>query len=149
MVTFTLSQRIWELNHVPYMPSCQRCANYSIWCPNVPKGCQSSNLARQKAYQFFNCFSKEFFNYLNFSIILNIWEFQEYFGNSRKLISWNKEFKFWHFQNFIKEKSPKIFDVVFNGACGINWTIIRLVRNRAEYIFLSTYFYMPCVNMPI
>ena len=144
MVTFTLSQRIWELNHLPYVPSCQRCANYSIWCPNVSKA--GANLSTSPAKRRIN-FSAVFQN--NFSIILNIWEFQEYFRNSRKLISWNKEFKSWHFQNFIKEKSSKIFDVVFNGACGINWLIIRLVRNRAEYIFVFTYFYMPCVNRPI
>ena len=35
--------------------------------------------------------SKEF---LNFSIMLNIFNFQEYLGNFRKLISRNKEFKF-------------------------------------------------------
>ena len=61
--------------------------------------------------------------------MLNICKFQEYLGNSRKLILRNKEFKFWHLQNFIKEKScqPKTFDVVFNGVCGINRTIIGLV----------------------
>ena len=36
--------------------------------------------------------------------MLNIYKFQEYLGNSRKLISLNKEFKFSHLQNFIKEK---------------------------------------------
>ena len=51
--------------------------------------------------------------------MLNIFKLQEYLANSRKLISRNKEFKFWHLQNFIKEKSPKIFDVVFNGGCEI------------------------------
>ena len=46
--------------------------------------------------------------------MLNICKFQEYLGNFRKLISWNKEFKFWHLQNFINEKpcQPKTFDVV-------------------------------------
>ena len=102
MVTFTLSQRIWELNHLPYVPSCQRCANYSIWCPKVPKA--GANLSTSPAKRRIN-FSAVFQN--NFSIILNIWEFQEYFRNSRKLISWNKEFKSWHFQNFIKENLLK------------------------------------------
>ena len=102
MVTFTLSQRIWELNHLPYVPSCQRCANYSIWCPNVSKA--GANLSTSPAKRRIN-FSAVFQN--NFSIILNIWEFQEYFRNSRKLISWNKEFKSWHFQNFIKENLLK------------------------------------------
>ena len=36
--------------------------------------------------------------------MLNICKFQEYLGNSRKIISRNKEFKLWHLQNFIKEK---------------------------------------------
>ena len=35
--------------------------------------------------------------------MLNICKFQEYLGNSRKLILRNKEFKFWHLQNFIKD----------------------------------------------
>ena len=50
--------------------------------------------------------------------MLNICKFQEYLGNSRKLNPQNKEFKFCHLQNFIKEKpcQPKIFDVLFNGA---------------------------------
>ena len=34
-------------------------------------------------------------------------------------------------------KSPKMFDVVFNGACEINRTS-TLVRNGAENIFLFT-----------
>ena len=39
--------------------------------------------------------------------------FQEYLGISRKLILRNKEFKFWHLQNFIKEKpcQPKTYDL--------------------------------------
>ena len=54
--------------------------------------------------------SKEF---LNFSIMLNIFNFQEYLGNFRKLISRNKEFKFWYLQSFINEKpcQPKTFEV--------------------------------------
>ena len=54
--------------------------------------------------------------------MLNICQFQGYLGNSRKLISLNKEIKFWHLQNFMTEKAcqSEIFDVIFN---------------RAEYIF--------------
>ena len=92
MVTFALLQRVWELNRMPYVPrrasmahvpTCQtranfsfvrinvlinvptfrRCANNSIWCANVPKRFQFVNFACQKAYQFFNYFSKGFFNY--------------------------------------------------------------------------------------
>ena len=115
----------------------------------VPKVCQVFNLACQlakgvpifqirlpKDVPIFQLFFKRIFQFFNFSIMLNICKFQEYLGNSRKLISRNKEFKFWHLQNFIKEKSPKTFDVVFNGACEINQTIIHLVWNGAEYIFL-------------
>ena len=70
--------------------------------------------------------------------MLTICKFQEYLGNSRKLISRNKEFIFWHLQTLIKEKpcQPKTFDVVFNRARGINRTIVRLVQNGAEYTFL-------------
>ena len=61
------------------------------------------------------------FGFFNFSMMLNVCKFQEYLGNSRKLISQNKEFKFWHLQNFINEKpcQPKIFDVVFNEHVGL------------------------------
>ena len=61
--------------------------------------------------------------------MLNIFEFQEYLRISRKFASRNKEFKFQHLQNFIKEKpyKPKTFDVVLDGARGINQTNIRLV----------------------
>ena len=84
---------------------------------------------RQKGATIFRLFFKRIFQFLSFLIMLNICKFQEYLGNFRKLISWNKEFKFWHLQNFINEKpcQPKTFDVVFNGAGGINWTVIRLV----------------------
>ena len=43
--------------------------------------------------------------------MFNICKFQEYLGNSRKYISRNKEFKYWHFQNFIKEKHLKSFSM--------------------------------------
>ena len=84
---------------------------------------------KKKGATIFQLFFKRIFQFLSFSIMLNICKFQEYLGNFRKLISWNKEFKFWHLQNFINEKpcQPKTFDVVFNGAGGINWTVIRLV----------------------
>ena len=61
--------------------------------------------------------------------MLNICKFQEYLGNSKKFISWNKEFKFWDLQNFNKQKpyQPKIFDIIFNVARGINRKITRLV----------------------
>ena len=51
--------------------------------------------------------------------MFNICKFQEYLGSSRK---------------FIQEKlyQPKTFDVVFNGARGINRTITRLEQNGAK-----------------
>ena len=72
---------------------CQRRANFSIWRANVPKVCQFFNLACQcakrranistlparKAFQFFNYFSKEnIFQFLNFSLMLNISKIQEF-----------------------------------------------------------------------
>ena len=121
---------------VVYVPTHQRAKSmltshcYVSTCHkriNVSKACQFFNLARQRpkgvpifnsgceeAYQFFNYFSKKNL-FLNFSIMLNILKF-EYLDNCIKSISRNKEFKFWHLQNFIKEKSyqPKTFNVVFN-----------------------------------
>ena len=155
---------MWELNRVPfvlrhasmvYLPTCQtrpnfsfvhvnvlinlptclRCANYSILSCQRAKGVPISQNRLPKSVPIFQLFFKRFFQFLNFSIMLNIWKFQEYLGKPRKLISRNKESKFWQWQNFIKEKPPKIFDVVFNGPCGISQTINRLVWNGAEYFF--------------
>ena len=39
--------------------SCQRRATFSTWLAKVPKASQFFNFTRQKASQFFNCFSKE------------------------------------------------------------------------------------------
>ena len=107
------------------MLTCHRCANCSAWCANMPKANQLFNFTCQKAYQFF-LFFKRIFQFMNFSIMVNICKFQEYLGNCRKPISQIKEFKFWHLQNFIKEKpcQPNAFGVVFYGVRGINRTII-------------------------
>ena len=43
--------------------------------------------------------------------MLNICKFQKYLGNSRKRISQNKEFKFSHLENHIKEKPYKPINV--------------------------------------
>ena len=125
-----------------YVPTSQRHINYSTWHANMPKTCQLFNLACQltkgipifqlclsKGALIFQLIFKRIFQFLNFSIKLNICKFLEYLGNSRKFILRNKEFKFWHLQNFIKEKpyQPKAFSIVFNGACGINQIIIWLV----------------------
>ena len=129
-----------RVNKCANVSTCHRRAIYSTWRANVPKAWQYFNIACQrvkkganfstspakKAYQFFNFFV---FQFLNFSIMLNIGKFLEYLGNSRKIISRNKEFKFWHLQNFIKEKlyQPKTYNSVFSGTRGINRTIIRPV----------------------
>ena len=104
------------------VPNCQRCANYLTWPANV-----STSSAKRRT--IFELLFRRIFQFLNFLIMLNIWKFQECLGNSRNPNSRNKVFKFWHLQNFIKEKpcQPKSFDVVFDGARGINQTIIRLV----------------------
>ena len=67
-------------------------------CANVPKLCQLFNLACQhfKGVPIFQIrlpkgFFKRTFQLSNFSIMLNICKFQKYLGNSRKLISLNKE----------------------------------------------------------
>ena len=108
------------------------------WRANVLKVQQFFNLAYQgvKRRTNFSAVFKRIFQFLNFSIILNICKFQECLGNSRKFISWNKEIKFWHLLNFIKEKpyQPKTFDIVFNEAHEINRTIIRLAQSGAGSI---------------
>ena len=122
-----------RVNKCANVSTCHRRAIYSTWRANVPKAWQYFNIACQrvkkganfstspakKAYQFFNFFV---FQFLNFSIMLNICKFLEYLGNCRKFISRNKECKFWHLQNFIKEKpyQPKTFNVVFNKARRFN-----------------------------
>ena len=71
--------------------------------------------------------------------MLNICKFLEYFGKSRKFILRNKEFKFWHLQNFIKEKPYKTetFNFVFNGACAINLSSYSASVKR--FIYLTLY----------
>ena len=83
------------------VPLFQRSATFSLWRGNKPKNvpvfqlCLSKDvpicqLHRQKACQSFNYFSKEHtFQFLNFSIMLDIFNFQEYLGNWRKFISQN------------------------------------------------------------
>ena len=136
MITFTLSQSVWEFvklrairamrlvwsmcpcvnlpmcqkranfsflraNVPKNVPTCQRCTSYSTWCANV-----------LRANQSFNYFSKEFFNLWIFQLcstianFKNIWAILENLSRETKL-------KFWHLQNFIKEKKPyqsKSFD---------------------------------------
>ena len=84
---------------------------------SAKRGANSSTIF-QKNFSIF-----EFFNHAyHFQI-------SKYLDNSRKLIWRNKESKFLHFQNLIKENpcQPKTFEVVLNRARGINRIIIRLV----------------------
>ena len=69
--------------------------------------------------------------------MLNICKFQEYLGNSRKLILRNKEFKFWHLQNFIKEKScqPTSFSMEYVG-------LTEQLLGSCE-MELNVFFYLP------
>ena len=114
---------------------CQRRANVSAWLANVPKGVPIFQLHLQKGLPIFQLFFQKISQYLNLSIMLNICKFREYLDSSRELISRNKEFKFWHLQNFIKEKpyQPKTFDIVFHGERGITRTVIQLT----DCMFLS------------
>ena len=50
------------------VPTCQRRVSFSTWRAMFQKVCQLSNFAYQKAFQFFNYFSKE--NIFNFWIFL-------------------------------------------------------------------------------
>ena len=97
---------------VVYVPTCP--------CANVPKARQHLLFTWQRVnkranlqifhlgvptWQFFRlacqCAKRRanfliIFQYLKFSIMVNIWKFPEYLGNSRKFISRNKEFQFWY-----------------------------------------------------
>ena len=59
--------------------TCLSCANYSIWRVNVPNGYQFYKFACEKAYQLYNYFSKELFNFWIFQLcstfanFKNIW----------------------------------------------------------------------------
>ena len=124
MVTFTLSQSVREFVKsraicsmcisVVYVPTCQTSADFPFLRANVPINvpmCQRCN--NDSTFQYnFSIF--EFFNYAQYLRISRI------FGQFQKT---------YHLRNFIKEKpcQPKTFDVAFNGARGINRTIIRLV----------------------
>ena len=109
----------------------QRCASYSTWCAKIPKANQFFNFVCQKAYQFFNYFSKEFFKFWVFQLcstfanFKNIWAILENLSSETKNLNFNI-CKISLRKNLDLDPS-NTFDVVFNGACGINRTIIRLV----------------------
>ena len=69
-------------NMLIIMPACQRCSIYSTWHASF------STMSAKRHTNFSIIFKK------NFLIMLGICKFQEYFANSRKLISWNKELNF-------------------------------------------------------
>ena len=102
------------------VPTCQRAKGVPIIQLGVSRSQRRANLSTSLTKMHIS-FSKEFL-FLNFSIMLNICKFLEYLGNCRKFISRNKECKFWHLQNFIKEipYQPKTFKVVFNKARRFN-----------------------------
>ena len=82
------------LNRVPCVlcvPTCQMRVNISFLRANVPKTCHFSNWRANvpRGVPIFQLFSKR----KNDSIMVNICKFQEYLGNSRKVISRSKEFE--------------------------------------------------------
>ena len=132
MVTFTLSKRVWGFPKLHTKRAIRAIRASMIYVPNA---CQILFFMYQrankranvpKAYQLFNYFSKEFLNFWIFQLcsifanFKNIWVIPENLSSETKNVN---------FANFIKESSclPKAFDVIFNGARGINQPIIRLV----------------------
>ena len=71
--------------------TCKMRTSFSVLFANVPILCQ---FCLPKDLPIFQVFFKIILQFLNFSIMLNISKFQEYLGNSRKLISRNKESNF-------------------------------------------------------
>ena len=84
-----------------------KACQFSTWRANVPETCQFLKLACQCAIRRANYFSKKyifqyqlwFFN-INFSIMVNICQFQKCLSISRKFILRKKEFKFLTFACF-------------------------------------------------
>ena len=89
------------------VPTCQRRTSFSIWRANVSETFQFLKLACQCAVRRANYFSKKyifqyqlwFFN-INFSIMVNICQFQKCLSISGKFILRKKEFKFLTFACF-------------------------------------------------
>ena len=79
-----------RVNMLINVPSCQKCAKYSIWRVSLPKGCQFFKFACQKTFQFFNYFSKEFFSFSIFQLcstfanFKNIWAILENLSRETK-----------------------------------------------------------------
>lgn len=104
-------------------------ANFWTWRANVPKGVPCFQLFFKRIFQFWYfqlCLTFE--NFKNISAILE--------NLSRE--SKNLSFDICKIELRKKPYQPKIFDIIFNEARGIDWPIIRLVLNRDEYISLFT-----------
>ena len=112
----------WRNHHYLYLKSwifylfcwvcqiaCHECHLFQcVLLANVPKACQPliftcqsakwranfSTLPTKRPINFSAIFQNNF-QFLNFLIMLTIWKFQEYLGNTRKFISKNKKFEFW------------------------------------------------------
>ena len=123
--SMSLLNRVPCVPHVPAWSTCPRV--------NVPKACQFIIFTYQRGNVPINvstCQSAKGvpifqFGVSTFFIVLNICKFLEYSGNCRKFISQKKEFKFRNLQNTL---STRTFNFVFNGAHGINRTIIPVVQ---------------------
>ena len=123
MVKFTLSKSVCEfakLRSIRAMyvsmvyvtrgnvPTCQTHANFSFLRAKVPKmwqlfnlvyqrvkACQFFNFVCQKAFQFFNCFSKEYFNFWIFQLcstfanFKNIWTILENLSGKTKNLNFD------------------------------------------------------------
>ena len=87
-------------NHPHYHPKKTKYSTQPTQCPTM----SIFQIYSSKGATNFQLILERIFRLLNFSIMLNIFKFQEYLSNFRKAISRNKEFMFWHLQNFINEK---------------------------------------------
>ena len=90
------------------VPTCQRRVNFSTWRVNVPKSVPIFQLCLPKDVPIFQLFFKRIGEWC-IRWCLDTWSLKPY--------------------------QFKTFDVVFNGASGINWTILPLVQNGVENIF--------------
>ena len=102
-----------------HVPTCQKRASYSFLPANVP------TLSSKSCTNFSTIFEKKI-QFLDFSIMLNICKFQEYLSNSRKFISWNKEFNF-EIWISLRKNLINLKEVVFSGALGIYRPMTGLV----------------------
>ena len=132
-----------------YVSKCQ----FVIKHANVPKACQFFNLTQQSAKKRanfstssakrrtnFSIIFQNNFSILKFSIVFNITNFKNIWAILENLSGKIKNLSFDICKIELRKKpyQPKIFDIIFNEARGIDWPIIRLVLNRDEYISLFT-----------